>query len=128
MPELNDRPSEHFTWAEFDCRCGCQTRPSRQQLKKVCAALETLRAALGGHPLLVTSGFRCEAHNRAVGGAEGSYHRKSMAADVYSLVHSPGRVHRTASQLRQAEGTFGGIGSYTSFTHVDIGPKRSWSG
>lgn len=35
-----------------------------------------------GKPLSITSGFRCNRHNKAVGGAEQSFHTLGMAADV----------------------------------------------
>lgn len=35
-----------------------------------------------GHPIRVTSGFRCEALNRAVGGVASSQHLKGEAADL----------------------------------------------
>ena len=44
--------------------------------------LDPLRAALG-KPIVVTSGYRCPALNRAVGGATSSLHMKGYAADIY---------------------------------------------
>lgn len=35
-----------------------------------------------GKPIYVTSGYRCEALNKAVGGVATSYHLKGMAADI----------------------------------------------
>ena len=37
---------------------------------------------LWGKPIIVTSGYRCAALNRAVGGARNSHHLKGMAADI----------------------------------------------
>lgn len=36
---------------------------------RLVAMLERLRAALGGRPVAISSGYRCPAHNWAVGGA-----------------------------------------------------------
>lgn len=44
--------------------------------------LDPLRAALG-NPIVVTSGYRCPALNRAVGGAQASVHMKGYAADIH---------------------------------------------
>ena len=33
-------------------------------------------------PIYITSGYRCPALNRKVGGVEGSYHTRGMAADI----------------------------------------------
>lgn len=43
--------------------------------------LDPLRIAYG-KPIIVTSGYRCEALNKAVGGASTSHHVKGMAADI----------------------------------------------
>lgn len=36
-------------------------------------------------PIIVTSGYRCERLNKAVGGAKGSQHRLGQAADIRSV-------------------------------------------
>jgi uncharacterized protein YcbK (DUF882 family) len=36
-----------------------------------------------GSPIIVSSGYRCPLLNREVGGVEGSYHIRGMAADIY---------------------------------------------
>jgi len=43
--------------------------------------LEPLRE-LCGHPIQITSGFRCEALNKAVGGVPNSQHIKGEAVDI----------------------------------------------
>jgi hypothetical protein len=43
--------------------------------------LDPLREAWGG-PIYVTSGYRCPALNRLVGGVEGSQHTLGQAADI----------------------------------------------
>lgn len=43
--------------------------------------LDPLREAFG-NPIIVTSGFRCDAVNRAVGGVPTSFHRFGAAADI----------------------------------------------
>jgi uncharacterized protein YcbK (DUF882 family) len=43
--------------------------------------LEELRG-VWGRPLVITSGYRCERHNIAVGGALRSLHRLGRAADI----------------------------------------------
>lgn len=43
--------------------------------------LDPLREAWGC-PITVSSGYRCQALNRAVGGASSSHHLKGMAADI----------------------------------------------
>lgn len=53
-----------------------------KNLKILCTQiLEPVRQRFG-HPLTITSGFRCVKLNRIVGGQPNSYHLKGMAADI----------------------------------------------
>lgn len=77
--------SEHFSIEEFACpHCG-QGLPSARLLE----ILEAARTATG-IPFLITSGFRCAAHNAEVGGVEPSEHGNyltglSDAVDLYCV-------------------------------------------
>ena len=85
--------------------------------------LQALRDVLG-RPVTVTSGYRCPTHNRNIGGATQSRYMQGQAADLVVAGVSPAQVTQAAEKVG-----FGGIGVYASgFTHVDIGPKRKWSG
>lgn len=115
--------SEHFTKDEFKCKCGCG---GLKYDPKLLTLLEQLRAEIG-QPVYITSGYRCPAHNKAVGGAKDSFHMKGMAADIVVPKHSPFDIKKVAERLG-----FGGIGTYVEggnfFTHVDVGPQgRRWS-
>ena len=50
--------------------------------------LDPLRKAYG-KPIIVTSGYRCEKLNKAVGGAASSQHVKGQAADIRSVADTP---------------------------------------
>lgn len=84
------RLSEHFSLAEMAASetarvRGIDNRPSDQAivyLARTAIVLETIRAAVGNRPVLVTSGFRSEALNRAVGGSRTSAHLDGRAADI----------------------------------------------
>lgn len=73
-----ERLSEHFTVAELACRCCGACDLDADFL----ARLEGLRLAYG-RLMLVTSGYRCPAHNQEVSssGAEGP-HTEGRAVDV----------------------------------------------
>lgn len=43
--------------------------------------MERIRAALGDKPIQVTSAYRCQELNRAIGSGDGSDHPKAMAVD-----------------------------------------------
>jgi uncharacterized protein YcbK (DUF882 family) len=59
--------------------CPCCGRGKAARLLVLC--LDLLRAAWG-EPVIVNSGWRCEAHNAAVGGAKNSRHKTGCAADI----------------------------------------------
>lgn len=124
--------TKHFRLSEFRSHDGAPTPPTiALALQLTAEMLESLREALSKDvgrecPLLIVSGYRSPAWNKAVGGVSNSYHLKGLAADVTSPYASPARVQKVARRL-QARGIVGGLGSYPGFTHVDRGPKRSWS-
>ena len=82
----NTRLSEHFTLAEFcNWRKYPANQPTMQQVVNMTYGclmlLEPAREAIGC-PVIITSGFRCEAVNRQVGGVKNSQHLVGQAADI----------------------------------------------
>ena len=73
-------------------RKGINNDPSIQVCKSLTALIEKvldpLREAYG-KPIIVTSGYRCEKLNKAVGGAASSQHVKGEAADIRSVQDTP---------------------------------------
>lgn len=153
-PQPGRRLSPHFAEAEFACRCCGMVRVNIRLVHM----LEALRARLGGRPVIVTSGYRCPAHNRAVGGARMSQHLYGNAADIIVAAAAP---HDAAAAKNEAPGTssgwlmeyiterggfaylppdkvadaaealgYPGVGRYPGFTHVDVRPngRARWSG
>jgi hypothetical protein len=59
--------------------------------------LEIVRSALGGFPIVISSGYRSDALNKAVGGARDSAHRTGLAADF--TVPRFGTVLETAKMV-----------------------------
>ena len=100
----------HFSRSEFVCRhCG----EYRGDLEHLCEHLERLRAAVG-RPCVIVSGYRCPAHNRAVGGASQSRHLYGDAVDL---------EHGYATEAQAAAAGFTGVGRYSGYaTHVDLRP------
>lgn len=106
----------HFERREFDCPAGCTATKHDTELS---AKLEQLRTLAGGAAVHITSGYRCPAHNAAVGGSPRSQHTLGKAADIQIAGVSPLRV----AILAQRAG-FTGVGCYlygdTAFCHVDV--------
>lgn len=73
-------------------RKGIDNTPSVQVRANLTALIEKvldpLREAYG-KPIIVTSGYRCERLNKAVGGAASSQHVKGEAADIRSVEDTP---------------------------------------
>lgn len=90
--DLNQKLTEHFHLFEFVTsqvaeRNGIDNTPTSsivQCIKMLCVTvLEPARLALG--PLRISSGYRCPALNKAVGGAATSAHQFGFAADILPL-------------------------------------------
>ena len=80
----------HFTIEELyrsdtAKRLGIDNKPSTQQTINLvylaANVLEPLRVAMN-EPVKISSGFRCQALNKAVGGVYNSQHLKGQAADI----------------------------------------------
>jgi len=82
------RLSEHFTLGEM-CKTSARTPdgniPSHvhiENLKRVCQWLEMLRMKRN-EPIIINSGYRSPAVNKAVGGAPNSNHLMGCAVDIH---------------------------------------------
>ena len=83
------RLSEHFTLAEL-CKTstGLKNEPNEAQvtnLKRLCGWLERLRQRYNNTPIIINSGYRSPAVNKAVGGAPNSNHLTGCAVDIRCL-------------------------------------------
>lgn len=105
--------SAHFTVREFQSQDGANIVLIHSTLPPI---LEKIRAKLGGAPIVINSGYRTVAHNKAVDGASASYHLYGLAADIVVPGYLPITVARVAQSVM---GNTGGIGLYQSFVHID---------
>lgn len=114
------RISRHFLLSEFECPC-CRRVMVDFRLVNL---LEALRRRIGDQPVIINSGYRCEAYNRKIGGDPNSYHLLGMAADIRVPEMEPARVLEYAREVG-----FMGLGLYGTFCHLDIrGSYASWKG
>ena len=70
--------SKNFSRKEFACNCGCGF--AAVDIALLCG-LQELRD-IAGRGITISSGCRCEARNKKVGGASKSFHKFAMAADI----------------------------------------------
>jgi uncharacterized protein YcbK (DUF882 family) len=111
--------TENFHLSEFECGCGeCEeTLLDMNHIEK----LQALRTLIG-RPIEVTSGYRCEAHNKAVGGSPNSQHKNGTATDIKVQGVPIERVEAACE-------FFDGLGRYETFTHIDSrGYRARWGG
>ena len=93
----------HFTLDELTAseaaeRNGWDNTPNEQELdnlKRLAAFLEEVKTALGGRPVMVSSGFRCKQVNDSVGSKDTSQHRIGCAVDFRVPQLTPDEVVKT---------------------------------
>lgn len=73
--------NEYFKYREFDCKCGKCERPQGVPSQELVDILTKIRKHYN-QPVIINSGYRCEAHNKAVGGSANSQHFKGSAVDI----------------------------------------------
>ena len=71
----------NFKKAEFKCLCGKCNGYGDGIASSLVKTLQNLRDKYGA--VKITSGYRCESHNKKVGGSANSKHMKGQAADFY---------------------------------------------
>lgn len=114
------RLTKNFTLGEFACNHCWVVR--LRHLPALADALQQLRNDFR-RPVSINSGHRCPAWNREVGGDNESFHLWSRAADVHVW-----GVHPSAVAEWAVNNLSGGVGLYTTFVHLDTGPKRYFRG
>ena len=110
--------SKYFKPQEFACRCGCGAQEVSEVLLR---ELDSIREHFGV-PVSITSGRRCESHNKAVGGANKSQHVLGLAADIQVKGKTPKEVFEFLNQKFKSHY---GIGLYKTFVHFDVRDKRA---
>lgn len=112
---MGDLTANFSRW-EFACKCGCG-------LDTIDAGTVSECQAVRDHfdrKVTVTSGSRCEAYNKAIGGFPDSQHKHCRAADIV-VDQVPAHL---VQEFFEQQGV-GGLGSYDDFTHVDTRKGRA---
>ena len=114
--------SKNFRVREFACKDGSDPVFIDDDLVGV---LQQIRDHFG-KAVIITSAFRTASHNKKVGGATYSQHCYGKAADIKVSGVAPSKVAEYVETLMP---NTGGIGRYSTFTHVDVRATKSrWNG
>jgi zinc D-Ala-D-Ala carboxypeptidase len=76
---------EELTRSEVAARNGWDNSPTQEEianLQRLAYLLEKVKEAVGGKPVIISSGFRSKQVNDAVGSKDSSQHRLGCAADL----------------------------------------------
>ena len=132
--------TKHFTLEELCASAtakarGIENKPQVQQIIALVYlavyVLEPLRMAMN-EPIPISSGFRCERLNRAVGGVSNSQHTKGQAADLciggdiekgkrwFNWIKN----HLKFDQLIWEHSSNGTYWVHVSFVHPDFGRNK----
>ena len=121
--------SPHFNAREFRCSCGGnhETLIASELVDK----LEALYTALNCSKIIVTSGYRCPEHDKAVGGTSSGQHTKGNAADVCCYGQDGQPISSKTICCKAQDLGFTGIANITSsyqYTHLDVRTGYRWLG
>ena len=118
----NKKLSTNFKVREFACTDGSDPIFIDSDLVNV---LQKIRTHFG-KSVTITSAYRTPTRNKAVGGETYSQHQYDKAADIKVQGISPSKVAQYAEKLLHNSG---GIGRYSTFTHIDVRQTKSrWNG
>ena len=105
--------SPNFDSTEFDCNCKNKTCTITEIDPKLVEYLQKIRDHFG-KPVTINSAYRCDKHNKSIGGASQSKHKYGQAADIKVSGIKPLKVAQYAEFIG-----IKGIGQYSNFVHID---------
>ena len=109
----------YFKPEEFNCTCGRCGRGYADMDPALLAMLDEARKA-AGIPFVISSAFRCEVRNQAVGGVPESSHTKGKAVDI-RCVDSHSRFVMLRALL---EAGFRRVELAPTWLHVDLDERK----
>ena len=114
--------STNFKVKEFACKDGSDPIFIDSELVEI---LQKIRNHFK-KPVTITSAYRTPPHNSREGGTTYSQHLYGKAADTKVQGITPNKVAEYAGTILK---NYGGIGIYSSFTHIDVRDECSrWKG
>ena len=128
--------TDHYSTGELECRCGCGLGSRVEDYDPAWLEFIELRRRILNRPSAITSGFRCELHNAAVGGVDDSAHLRgaidewvnggwmrweAALATVLAFCVADGEMEEAEAQRLCAciGSRGGGLGVAKTFIHLD---------
>lgn len=111
--------SKNIWRSEVACKCGCGFDTidiETVEIVQDCCDYFAKKLGQDRVYLNIHSGARCKKHNKAVGGKPNSQHLLGRALDISITGVKPDDVYKF---LDGNYPTIYGLGSYSSFTHID---------
>jgi zinc D-Ala-D-Ala carboxypeptidase len=112
---------EELTRSEAAARNGWDNTPNEaelENLKRLAALLQDVKAAVGGKPVLINSGFRSKQVNDAVGSKDSSQHRLGCASDLRVPGMTPRQVVEACIEAKVPFDQI--ILEFDSWTHISV--------
>lgn len=113
--------STHFNVKEFKCKCG--GNHTNKIDSDLISKLEQLYSALGCSKIIINSGYRCNAHDKSVGGNGSGQHTKGTAADIVCYDKDGKIISAKIVTCAAQDIGFNGIGNISAkyqAVHVDV--------
>jgi len=106
----------YFKDTDFLCECGCGMDVT-DEVKEMSDKIR----GMAGIPLIVNSGARCKAHNKAIGASETSSHTLGLAVDFKCVESVPRyKILNAMFDLKVKR-----IGLHKGFIHFDIDDSKA---
>lgn len=121
--------SEHFNAKEFRCKCG--SKHSTKIDTNLIDKLERLFDVLGASKAIITSGYRCPKHDKAVGGNGSGQHTKGTACDVKFYDKNGDAISSKIVSCKAQDLQFSGIANITAAyiaIHLDVRTVGTYRG
>jgi len=118
-----ENTSTHFSHDELKCHSGINCAHCgglNLTTSRLLDALEALRTVAGNVPIVVTSAYRCAAHNAEVGGVADSEHVQGNAADIMIVGMTPAGMYRKARLVPAFRNGGIGVALDQGYIHVDV--------
>ena len=112
---------EELTRSEAAARNSWDNTPNEaeiENLKRLAAMLQDVKAAVGGKPVIINSGFRSKQVNDAVGSNDRSQHRLGCAADLRVPGMTPRQVVEACIEAKAPFDQI--ILEFDSWTHISV--------